>query len=67
VRFTPVKDFVPITRVGSFTLMLVVNPDLPIHSVKEMIDYAKANPGNLTFATDLADIPTGSAHCPLSR
>ena len=26
-------------------------PNLPIHSVKEMIDYAKANPGSLTFAT----------------
>ena len=51
VNYDPVKDFVPITRVGSFTLMLVVNPNLPIHSVKEMIDYAKANPGNLTFAT----------------
>ena len=51
VNYDPVKDFVPITRVGSFTLMLVVNPNLPIHSVKEMINYAKANPGNLTFAT----------------
>jgi tripartite-type tricarboxylate transporter receptor subunit TctC len=51
VNYDPVKDFVPITRVGSFTLMLVVNPNLPIHSVKEMINYAKANPGNLTFAS----------------
>jgi tripartite-type tricarboxylate transporter receptor subunit TctC len=51
LNYDPVKDFVPITRVGSFTLMLVVNPNLPIHSVKEMIDYAKANPGHLTFAT----------------
>jgi tripartite-type tricarboxylate transporter receptor subunit TctC len=51
VNYDPVKDFVPITRVGSFTLMLVVNPNLPIHSVKEMISYAKTNPGNLTFAT----------------
>src|SRR5215467_8238200 len=51
VNYDPVKDFVPITRVGSFTLMLVVDPKLPIHSVQEMIDYAKANPGKLTFAT----------------
>jgi len=51
VNYDPVKDFVPITRVGSFTLMLVVNPNLPIHSVREMIDYAKAKPGYLTFAT----------------
>ena len=51
VNYDPVKDFVPITRVGSFTLMLVVDPKLPIHSVQELIDYAKANPGKLTFAT----------------
>ena len=51
VNYDPVKDFVPITRVGSFTLMLVVDPKLPIHSVQEMIDYAKANPGKLTFAS----------------
>jgi tripartite-type tricarboxylate transporter receptor subunit TctC len=51
VNYDPVKDFAPITRVGSFTLMLVVDPKLPIHSVQEMIDYAKANPGKLTFAS----------------
>ena len=51
VNYDPVKDFVPITRVGSFTLMLVVDPKLPIHSVQQMIDYAKANPGKLTYAS----------------
>jgi len=49
--YDPVKDFVPVTRVGSFTLMLVVNPNLPIHSVKELVAYAKANPGKLSFAS----------------
>jgi tripartite-type tricarboxylate transporter receptor subunit TctC len=51
INYDPIKDFVPITRVGSFTLMLVVNPKLPIHSVKELVDYAKANPGKLTYAS----------------
>ena len=51
VNYDPVKDFVPVTRVGSFTLMLVVNPKLPIHSVKELVTYAKANPGTLSFAS----------------
>ena len=46
-----IKDFVPITRVGSFTLMLVVDPKLPIHSIKELVDYAKVNPGKLSFAS----------------
>src|SRR5580658_10393980 len=51
ISYDPVKDFAPITRVGSFTLMLVVNPKLPIHSVKELVDYAKANPSKLSFAS----------------
>ncbi len=51
VSYDPVKDFAPVTRVGSFTLMLVVNPNLPIHSVKELVAYAKANPGKLSFAS----------------
>jgi tripartite-type tricarboxylate transporter receptor subunit TctC len=51
IAYDAVKDFAPVTRVGSFTLMLVVNPDLPIHSVKELVDYAKANPGKLSYAS----------------
>jgi tripartite-type tricarboxylate transporter receptor subunit TctC len=51
VNYDAVKDFTPVTRVGSFTLMLVVNPKLPIHSVKELVAYAKANPGKLSFAS----------------
>jgi tripartite-type tricarboxylate transporter receptor subunit TctC len=51
VSYDPVNDFTPVTRVGSFTLMLVVNPSLPIHSLKELVDYAKANPGKLSFAS----------------
>jgi tripartite-type tricarboxylate transporter receptor subunit TctC len=49
--YDPIKDFVPITRVGSFTLMLVVDPNLPIHSIQELLDYAKFNPGKLSFAS----------------
>jgi len=51
VSYDPVKDFTPVSRVGSFTLMLVINPSLPFHSVKELVDYAKANPGKLSFAS----------------
>ena len=51
LNYDPIKDFVPITRVGSFTLMLVVNSQLPIHSVKELVDYAKVHPGELSFAS----------------
>jgi len=51
VSYDPVKDFTPVTRVGSFTLMLVINPSLPFNSVKDLVDYAKANPGKLSFAS----------------
>jgi tripartite-type tricarboxylate transporter receptor subunit TctC len=51
VSYDPVKDFAPVTRVGSFTLMLLVNPSLPIHSVAELVAYGKANPGKLSFAS----------------
>ncbi len=51
VSYDVMKDFLPVTRVGSFTLMLVIYPGLPIHSVKELVEYAKANPGKLSFAS----------------
>jgi len=51
VSYDPVKDFTPVTRVGSFTLMLVINPSLPVKTVKELIEYAKVNPGKLSFAS----------------
>jgi tripartite-type tricarboxylate transporter receptor subunit TctC len=51
LSYDAVKDFSPVTRVGSFTLMLVVNPNVPAKSVKALIEYAKANPGKLSFAS----------------
>jgi len=51
IQYDPIKDFTPITRVGSFTLMLVVDPKLPLHSVKDVVAYAKAHPDKLSFAS----------------
>jgi tripartite-type tricarboxylate transporter receptor subunit TctC len=45
------KDFTPVSRVGSFTLMLVLHPGVPANSIKELVAYAKANPGKLSFAS----------------
>jgi len=45
------KDFVPITLVAITPNVLVINPALPVNSVKELIAYAKANPGKLSFGS----------------
>jgi tripartite-type tricarboxylate transporter receptor subunit TctC len=51
VAYDPVKDFAAISRVGSYTLMLVLHPDVPAKTVPELIAHVKANPGKLSFAS----------------
>lgn len=45
------RDFAPISRVAELPYVLVANPSLPVGSFKELIGYAKANPGKLNFGT----------------
>ena len=45
--YDPVKDFAPISNVTQAPYLLLVNPSLPVKSVKEWIAYAKANPGKM--------------------
>ncbi|MBI3938267.1 MAG: tripartite tricarboxylate transporter substrate binding protein [Betaproteobacteria bacterium] len=49
--YDTVKSFAPITQVGSLQLVLVVNPSLPVKSVKELVALAKSRPGKLNFAS----------------
>jgi tripartite-type tricarboxylate transporter receptor subunit TctC len=49
--FDPLKDLVPITQVAYSPNILVVPNDLPVKSVGELVAYAKANPGKLTFGS----------------
>lgn len=51
ISYDPVKDFTAVTRVGSYTLMLVLHPSVPAKSVKELIEHAKVNPGKLSYAS----------------
>jgi tripartite-type tricarboxylate transporter receptor subunit TctC len=49
--YDPVKDFTPVTLVNTAPLMLVVHPTVAAKSVQELIAYAKAHPGELTFGS----------------
>ena len=49
--FDPVKDLVPITQVAYSPNILVVPNDLPVKTVQELVTYAKANPGKVSFAS----------------
>jgi len=49
--FDPIKDFAPIALAVELKNVLVVNPSLPIKNVSELVTYAKANPGKLSFGS----------------
>lgn len=51
LNYDPVKSFSPVMRVGYFPDILAIHPSLPIHTVNELIAYAKANPGKLNFGS----------------
>ena len=51
VPYDAVTDFEPVTKLGSITLALVAHPSVAAKDVKELIAYAKANPGKLTFGS----------------
>jgi tripartite-type tricarboxylate transporter receptor subunit TctC len=47
----PIKDFAPIANILSAPQVIVVRPSLPVHSLKELVAYAKANPDKLNYAS----------------
>ena len=49
--YDPAKDLTPIGTIATAAAVLVVYPGLPIKSLKELIDYAKANPDKLNYAS----------------
>jgi tripartite-type tricarboxylate transporter receptor subunit TctC len=51
LNFDPAKDLVPIIQVATFPNVLVVHAALPVNSVAELVAYAKANPGKLSYAS----------------
>ena len=51
IGFEPFGDFVPVTLLARFPSVLIVNPGLPVTSLKELIALAKKEPGKLTYAS----------------
>jgi tripartite-type tricarboxylate transporter receptor subunit TctC len=51
LAFNPTRDLAPVALLGTADIMIVVNSQVPVRSVKELVAYAKANPGKLTFAS----------------
>ena len=49
--YATLKDFVPVTAMAIFPLVLVVHPALPVKNTQELIAYSKANPGKLNYAS----------------
>ncbi|AZG08515.1 tripartite tricarboxylate transporter substrate binding protein [Pigmentiphaga sp. H8] len=56
--FSPEKDFTYIGAIGKFPLVLVVNPAFPARNFKEFLDYVRANPGKVNYAS----VGNGSPH-----
>jgi tripartite-type tricarboxylate transporter receptor subunit TctC len=49
--YDPIKDFAPVAILATGTNVLTVNPNVPVHSVKELVDLAKSKPGFLNYAS----------------
>src|SRR6267378_6076228 len=52
--YDPVRDFAPIATIGQFPLIVTIGASLPVHSIKELIDYAKKNPGKANYGSSAA-------------
>ena len=52
--YDQLRDFAPITRIGLTPNVILVHPSVPFRTVRQMVDYAKANPGKLNYSAALA-------------
>jgi tripartite-type tricarboxylate transporter receptor subunit TctC len=48
LNYDPVRDFAPIARLGTISFMIVVRPDFPAKSLRELLNYTRNNPGKLS-------------------
>ena len=57
LRYDILKDFTPVMIVGSVPLVVVINPNVPVRTLRGLVDYAKANPDKLNYASSGAGAP----------
>ena len=51
VAYDPVRSFEPVSTIAHAAQAIVINPGLPVHTLKELAEYAKRNPGKLSYGT----------------
>jgi tripartite-type tricarboxylate transporter receptor subunit TctC len=51
LNYDPIKDLAPISIVSQSPNLLLIHPSLPVKSLKDLVEYARANPGKLNFAS----------------
>jgi tripartite-type tricarboxylate transporter receptor subunit TctC len=49
--YDPATSFVPLAMIGQSPFLLIVHPSLPVHSVRDLVQYAKQNPGRLSYGS----------------
>ena len=57
VQYDPAKDFAPVTAIAHLNQVLVVHSAVPANTLKELVDYARANPGKLNYGSYGAGSP----------
>ena len=50
LKYDPLKDFAPVANLGTASFVLVVPTSVPVNTLREFVDYAKARPGQLSYA-----------------
>jgi tripartite-type tricarboxylate transporter receptor subunit TctC len=62
IKYDVIKDFTAITQVAYYSLILVAHPSVTARNLKDLVTFAKANPGKLTFSSAGSGTPTHLAN-----
>src|SRR5207247_4936893 len=61
--YSSTRDFAPISTIGQFPLIVTVGASLPVHSVRELIEYAKRNPAKANYGSNAAAFQIATELC----